>query len=265
MFLGSPLGGSFRIPYVLFGKDPIIDKISKIDIFHTKKQLLEVFADFPGLLSLLPLTDDGDNDFAKEETWKKMSKANGDPAWPIPSKKQLDTFKTYRDFINAKGKDIDYSNAVYIAGKDKSTPSGYELDENNNLVFLSTAAGDQSVTWESGIPKKMIENNSVYYSDATHGALSNDPTLFKAISEILENGSTILLKKTKPVIRGAELLFRTPKVYDFDLTAEGIENTILGLGEEKISEAAEMPIRVSISNGDLKYSSYPLLAGSFYE
>ena len=69
-------------------------------------------------------------------------------------KNQLDTFKAYRDFINDNAKDIDYSNAVYIAGKDKSTPSGYELDENNNLIFLSTAAGDQSVTWESGIPQK---------------------------------------------------------------------------------------------------------------
>ena len=119
VFLGSPLGGSYRIPYVLFGKDPIIDKISKIDIFHTKKQLLEVFSNFPGLLSLLPLTEDGDNDFSKEETWKKMSKANGDALWPVPLKKHLDTFKTYRDFINANAKDIDYSNAVYIAGKDK--------------------------------------------------------------------------------------------------------------------------------------------------
>ena len=263
LFLGSPLGGSFRIPYVLYGKDPIIDKIAKIDIFHSKKQLLEIFSNFPGLLSLLPLTDDDQNDFAKEETWKKMSKANGDAAWPIPAKKQLDTFKAYRDFINEKVKDIDYSNAVYIAGRDKSTPSGYEIDENNNLVFFSTAAGDQSVTWETGIPKKMIENNSVYYSDASHGALSNDPSLFKSIDEILEHGSTLLLKKTKPVIRGAELQFRTPAVNDFDISAEGVENTILGLGEEKVTEAGEMPIRVSISNGDLKYSSYPLLAGHF--
>jgi CHAT domain-containing protein len=263
IFLGSPLGGSFRIPYVLFGKDPIIDKISKIDIFHTKKQLLEVFSNFPGLLSLLPLTDDANNDFSKEETWKKLSKANGDPVWPIPGKKHLDTFKAYRDFINSNVKDIDYSNAVYIAGKDKSTPSGYELDENNNLVFLSTAAGDQSVTWESGIPKKMIENNTVYYADVSHGALSNDPSLFSAISDILINGSTTLLKKTKPVIRGAELLFRTPQVNDFDLSPESIEKTILGLGEEKVSELGEVPLRVSISNGDLKYSSYPLLAGHF--
>jgi CHAT domain-containing protein/pimeloyl-ACP methyl ester carboxylesterase len=263
LFLGSPLGGSFRIPYVLYGKDAIIDKLSKIDIFHTKKELLSVFSSFPGLLSLLPLTNDGVNDFAREETWKKMSAAIGDTAWPIPSKHQLDIFKAYRDFINERSKDIDYSNAVYIAGRDKSTPSGYEFDEENNLVFLSTAAGDQSVTWDSGIPRKMIENDTVYYSDASHGALSNDPSLFPAISEILLNGSTGLLKKTRPVIRAAEAIFRTPSLHDFDLTPEGIEKTILGLGGETEKEEGETPIRVSISNGDLKYSSFPVLAGHF--
>ncbi|MBC7868194.1 MAG: hypothetical protein H7X88_11730, partial [Gloeobacteraceae cyanobacterium ES-bin-316] len=30
IFLGAPLGGSYRIPYVLFGNDAIIDKISKL-------------------------------------------------------------------------------------------------------------------------------------------------------------------------------------------------------------------------------------------
>ena len=263
LFLGSPLGGSFRIPYVLYGKDPIIDKLSKIDIFNTKKDLLEIFSNFPGILSLLPLTDDASNDFAKETTWKKISKANGDAAWPIPSKKYLDSFKAYRDFINAHAKGIDYSNAVYIAGRDKSTPSGYELDENGSLVFLSTAAGDQSVTWDSGIPKKMMENDTVYYADVSHGALSNESSLFKAIDEILVNGYTLLLKKTRPAIRAAEQSFRTPQVNDFDLSAEGIENTILGLGEEKISQEGVTPIKVSISNGDLKYSSYPLMAGHF--
>lgn len=263
LFLGSPLGGSFRIPYVLFGRDPIIDKLSKIDIFHTKKQLLEVFCNYPGILSLLPLTEDEDNDFANEATWKKMGRASGDPDWPVPPKKLLDAFRAYRDNVNTKAGQIDFSNAVYIAGRDKSTPSGYEYDENHQLVFTSTAAGDQSVTWDSGIPKAMIANNSVYYADVSHGALSNDPALFQSISEILAHGATLLLKKNRPAIRSAELSFRTPHINDFDISAEGIENTILGLGREKVSEVGEVPLKVSISNGDLKYSSYPLLAGHF--
>ena len=30
-----------------------------------------------------------DNDFSKEETWKKMSKANGDTEWPLPTQKPI--------------------------------------------------------------------------------------------------------------------------------------------------------------------------------
>ncbi|HZI53842.1 MAG TPA: CHAT domain-containing protein, partial [Chitinophagaceae bacterium] len=263
LFLGSPLGGSFRIPYVLFGKDPIVDKLSKIDIFNTKKDLLTIFSAFPGLLSLLPLTDDDNNDFAKAKTWKKMSKALGDADWPVPSDNDLRQFGSYRQFIIDNSKNIDYANVVYIAGRDKATPSGYEVDQNGELVFLSTGAGDQSVTWESGIPQKMTENGSVYYADVSHGALANEPVLFKAIDEILAYGSTLLLKKNRPVIRATEESFKTPDANDFDLTAEGIQNTILGLSNEQVSQEGISPLRVSISNGDLRYSSYPLLAGHF--
>ncbi len=263
LFLGAPLGGSYRIPYVLFGKDPIIGKLSKIDIINTKKDLLRIFSAFPGLLSLLPLANDGDNDFTNAKTWQKMRKAFGDADWPVPSRDDLKKFETYRNLNLENSKKIDFTKAVYIAGRDKSTPSGYELDENGRLVFLSTGAGDQSVTWESGIPQKMVENNSVYYADVTHGALANEPLLFKAIDEILAYGSTLLLKKTRPVIRAVEESFKTPEATDFDLTAEGIEKTILGLDTEHVSQEGISPLRVSISNGDLRYSAYPLLAGHF--
>ena len=192
-----------------------------------------------------------------------MRDALGDGNWPIPSDKDLSQFESYRKFIINNSAKIDFTNAVYIAGRDKSTPSGYEVDENGELIFLSTGAGDQSVTWESGIPQKMTENNLVYYADVSHGALANEPVLFKAIDEILAYGSTLLLKKNRPVIRATEESFKTPDANDFDLTPEGIENTILGLGNEQVSQEGISPLRVSISNGDLKYSSYPLLAGHF--
>jgi hypothetical protein len=266
VFLGAPSGGSFRIPYVLFGKDAIIDKLSKIDIFHTKKELLEVFAQMPGLLSLLPLDKEGENDFASGRTWEAMREAFGDKEWPIPLEKVRNEFEIYRKTINEKTKDIDYSRAVYIAGQDKSTPCGYRLDGNGTgkeLVFLSTAEGDQSVTWESGIPKKMMDNNTVYYVNVTHGALANDARLFKGISDILANGHTALLSKTRPAVRGNEKLFRTPEQQDFDVSPDGIEKTILGLGREEPLAVSEAPVRVLVSHGDLRYASYPVLAGHF--
>jgi hypothetical protein len=262
LFLGSPLGGSFRIPYVLYGYDDIISKIAKIDLFHTKKELLQIFCQLPGLLSLLPLTTDAANDFAKEQTWRNMSAKMGDSTWPVPGKKVLEEFGRYRDEILEKSKSIDWSNAVYIAGRDTSTPSAYTL-VNGKLEFIHTAAGDQSVTWESGIPKKMIEQNNVYYANVTHGGLSCQPSLFGPISDILSKGQTNLLIKSRPVMRSTEMEFTKAPSQDFDLSPEGVENTLLGLGYDEVMPVGEVPIKVSVSNGDLRFAKYPLLVGHF--
>jgi tetratricopeptide (TPR) repeat protein/pimeloyl-ACP methyl ester carboxylesterase len=266
LFLGSPLGGSFRINNVLFGDDDIIRKISKLDIIHSKRGLLKVFSKFPGLLCLLPFSTDADNDFSDIAVWNKMKKAFGEKDWPTPSTSELDDFKKYRDTILDKLPSIDYSNAVYIAGQDTDTPCGYRIDNTirgEELVFLSTAEGDQSVTWDTGIPKAMIANNSVYYVNHTHGALANAPAIFSGIKDILARGQTTLLSKNRPVVRGEEKIFKKPDTYDFDLSPEGVESTILGLEDGTTSVSSELPLTVNVCNGDLKYTSYPLLAGHF--
>ncbi len=266
LFLGSPLGGSFRIPAVLFGEDAVIDKLSKIDIFHTKEELLEKFSKLPGLVSLLPFSTDQANDFSNTATWQRMKEAFGRNGWPLPINKDLDDFRSYRDHVIENLSSIDYSNMVYIAGRDKATPCGYRIDDTatgQELVFLSTAEGDQSVTWETGIPKPMIQNNSVYYVNVTHGSLANEPGIFRGIAEILASGFTNLLSRTRPVVRSDEKVFKMPELHDFDLSPEGIERTLLGLGTEETIPASETPIDVWVSHGDLRYASYPVLAGHF--
>ncbi|CAN5634022.1 hypothetical protein BH10BAC3_BH10BAC3_12720 [soil metagenome] len=272
LFLGSPLGGSFRIPYVLFGKDDIINKLAMIDIFNTKKQLLQMFSKLPGILSLLPIRTDTNQDgnsydFAEASTWANMKTAFGDDSWPVPGDNELKEFRGYRDKILEKSDTIDYSNAIYIAGqvsRNKDTPSGYRITD-GKLEFLSTKEGDESVTWDSGIPAKMITDGTVYYSDVTHGELANEVRLFNAISEILADGKTSLLKKTKPAVRSFEKEFIAREIYDFDFSKEGVENTILGLDNEVAFDEGKMPINVSVINGDLKYASYPVMVGHFYK
>ncbi len=266
VFLGSPLGGSYRIPFVLMGNDAIIDKLSKLDIFHSKRELLAVFAKFPGLLSLLPFTADKDRNFGDIKTWQQLTDAKGDAEWPVPTAADLKTFAAYRDQVIAGIKDADYANAVYIAGKDKSTPVGYRIDTTSagkEIVFLSTAEGDQSVTWETGIPKKMIENNSVYYVNVSHGGLSMEPTLFRGIEEILSTGATSQFSKTRPVVRGAEKLFKTPVTDDHDLSPEAVENALLGLTPLQAAIKPEKALNITVCNGDLRYASYPILSGHF--
>lgn len=266
LFLGSPLGGSFRIPAVLFGNDSIINTLSAVDQRHTKKELLTMFSQFPGILSLLPLTTEEGKDFAKAETWQKMREAFGDASWPLPDTTVLKEFETYRNNIVAQRDSIDYSNMVYIAGKDKATPCDYYNDMTPpriELVFLYTGEGDQSVTWESGIPQKMIENKTVYYAEVTHGALANEPDIFNGIEEILDKGVTNELSRVRPVVRGGETKFRMERTINFDLSEPGVQNALLGLREKQSPLASRVPVKVSVSHGDLKYASFPILAGHF--
>ncbi|MBC7874037.1 MAG: CHAT domain-containing protein, partial [Ferruginibacter sp.] len=266
LFLGSPLGGSYRIPAVLFGNDTIINSLSGLDQKHTKKELIAMFSAFPGILSLLPLTNSDDKDFAKQKTWEDMRHAFGDTSWPIPGENILNEFKDYRDGILAANDTIDYTNMVYIAGKDKYTPCDYfnnKVGARNELVFLYTGEGDQSVTWDSGIPPQLTKNGSVYYSGVSHGALANEPVLFDAIEDILAKGTTLNLSKSRPVVRGEEKKFRMNEVHNFDLSERGVENAILGLTDKPITRPSQIPLRITLSNGDLTYAAYPVLAGHF--
>ncbi len=266
VFLGSPLGGSHRILTVLFGKDAIINKLAKLDLFHTKKRLLDMFSKFPGILGLLPLTKGPDEDYASIATWKKMRTVFGKENWPLPSNKDLNNFKKYRDNVLEKRDDIDYSNMVYIAGKDKMTPIGYYLDSippKEKLYFLYTSEGDQSVSWKLGIPEQLKEQKSVYYAKVSHGALANEPDIFDSIEEILSTGSTRLLSKNPPADRGVEKVFRAEPDIDFDISSAGLEKTIFGMGDQHEVNKSEIPVSVTISNGDLRYSSYPVIAGHF--
>lgn len=268
LFMGTPLMGSFRIINVLMGEDDIINKLSKLDLLHSKKRLLQLFSSFPGILGLLPLTKDGVNDFANGTVWANMAQALGEANWPIPkSQTGLSDFEQYRNSILHAMDGLDFSNAVYIAGQDKQTPCGYRIDVHKDnrkeLVLLSTAEGDQSVTWNDNIPASMIRDNNVYYVNHTHGALSNSQDMFSGIKEILEKGKTRLFSTVRPSVRGDQKIFRKPLTADFDLTAEGVEKTLLGLDDNNIVKTSNLPIRVSISHGDCKYAAYPLLLGHF--
>ena len=265
VFLGSPLGGSFRIPYVIFGMDAAIKMLDFIDRFNSKKELLAVFSQMPGLLCLLPVSKTEGNDFAKPATWRGMRDALDDKDWPVPDDKLLAQFGDYRDAVLEKSSSIDYSNAVYIAGQsrqDKETICGYSIKD-GKLSFLATKEGDESVTWDSGIPSAMTDAGKVYFSSTPHGELANDTKLFAAIKEILDSGTTSLLKKVRPAVRGQEKEYEAREIFGFDTTPSGVRNTVLGLATDSDYAPGQVPVSVTVSNGHLQYASFPLMVGHF--
>ncbi|WP_332910858.1 lipase/acyltransferase domain-containing protein [Algoriphagus boritolerans] len=266
LFLGSPLGGSYRIPYVLFGKDGIIKLLSKIDIKNSSKDLLRIFVNFPGILALLPINKSGKHDFSDRNFWEKLRKASGDDSWPIPNETDLREFGEYQKMILEKEKFINYDTIFYIAGqsrKKKFTVSDLEIKD-EKLVFHATNQGDESVTWASGIPKGIIDLNHFYYANVTHGGLSTEKKIFGAIEDILNQGKTGRLQNTLPMVRGSEKDFVPKEEEIFDLSEANTINTLLGIGENDEAIEHEAPIQVKVCHGDLVHAEFPVLAGHFH-
>ena len=262
LLLGTPWMGSYRIPHVLSGKDSIIKQLDIIDFAHSKTTLINMFSKFPGLLDLLPIHDS--RDFGSQKVWEDFVTASGLSTETIPVS-LLKNFTAYSKTMKANIDSIDYSNIVYVAGKDKETIKDYKI-ENGRLQFYSTAEGDQSVTWASGIPAKIDRNKSLYYTNATHGGLTKKEFLFTGILEILKTGSTAsneFSRQPLPVTEG-ERSFESKEKFEFESSEAGIETGILGLDDLINTEETNTPIlNVCVSHGDLMFARYPVMIGHF--
>ncbi|HVG40756.1 MAG TPA: CHAT domain-containing protein, partial [Chitinophagaceae bacterium] len=266
LFLGAPLGGSYLIPETLAGRGGNIAKLSKLDLRHDKRDLLEVFSKCPGLYNLLPLTTEP-HDFGSAAVWKTIFD-NSLNIGVEPTDAILKNFISFRKKALENTDKLDYKNIIYVAGKDDATTATFEIAENgrgNNLVFKNTTEGDGSVTWESGIPKPLIKKDAVYYCNTTHGELANDEALFEAFSELLVTGQTSILRKVPPVTRGAGVLTDKPKYELEPVDARNVEAVVLGIKPKEKEVQSESILNITISNGDLRDAKYPLLIGHFYK
>src|SRR5690606_14928445 len=121
----------------------------------------------------------------------------------------------------------------------------------------------QRVTWHSGLPAKMLEQRNVYFVNATHGVFSCEPESVRGTAELLEHGNTRLFSKVRPELPNAELKSSSPAEIYIDLSASGVKHTMLGITPPQVESKSEAPVLVQVSNGDLRFSTYPVLAGHF--
>ncbi len=263
LMLGTPWMGSYRIPHVFAGRDGIIKQLSSLDFSHSKEELISLFSKFPGILNLLPVRP-SDKDFSKREVWIELQKSS-QLIWNIPSKEVLADFAKFRKNTIDHAGNIDFTNVRYIAGKDDTTQIGYEVVK-GELQFKLTGKGDQSVTWELGIPDKLKNTPSLYYSNVTHGALACDEKLFPAIKQLIQKGTTELLSRIEPVVNDnvSRSLVQTQHEEIFETDEVSAIHTILGIPLETVrKKQAFTPLKVNVSNGDLMFSNYPVIVGHF--
>ncbi|MFK7771441.1 MAG: CHAT domain-containing protein [Saprospiraceae bacterium] len=291
ILLGTPWQGSYGIPEIITGMGGPIKSVSRLAIFQSRKDLLEVFVQYSGLLQLLPIYE-GAHDFDDLELWKTLQAVTDDSLWALPNQKDLEEFKTYKKKFH-QFKDWNLNKVFYIAGKDDRTLSnfvcrdqygaiineknttslktgitkpGLFTHKNYELVFEATGEGDGSVTWDSGIPKQ-LEAHQVFYADTIHGELANDQNRFEAIKDILANGTTNRLPNKRPTSRAIQsvLLIENEEILSNDVNI--LAKNILGLSTDPIyhtkNNEKKTDIKVVVKNGHLRYATYPILVGHF--
>lgn len=261
ILMGTPWMGSYRIPQLAAGRDQIIRIIDGIDSSHGRDDLINMFVRYPGLMNLLPLR--GEIDFSDPGEWQDLQTYSG-YNWHIPANDEIDLFNKYKRAVVDADDQIDYSRIVYIAGKADKTVTGY-LIVNDELRFENTSEGDESVTWELGIPDKIKNGGTLYYVNVSHGKLADKRNLFPGLTEILEKGFTERSEfSKKPIGDVAKRSIADIELIEYDASPDQMVTAILGLEEGKTETLPPGPLlKVSVSYGDLMYSAYPILIGHF--
>ncbi|MCC6725989.1 MAG: CHAT domain-containing protein [Saprospiraceae bacterium] len=286
ILLGTPWQGSYLIPQVLTGRGNTINSLARLDLAHSKKDLLSYFSLYPGIYDLMPIDEEA-HEFDQKALWEKVMKPTTDDNWVLPEQAALTKARKYLE--KARKAEPDWSNIYYIAGRSDTTVSNFVLksryghvikskktadileemkrSKQYSLVFTATPRGDGSVTWDMGIPPAIRERKlNLYYMDTVHGELANDERYFEGIHELLQNGITSRLMRSEPSVRSAEEVELLPVPYlpnDPDGLVRSMLNMKTGAFIERSGNEDLPPLNVSVINGHLKFAAYPLLVGHF--
>jgi len=266
VMLGTPWKGSYLIMEVLTGYSRRIRQLRLLDYKHGQLDLLKVIGAYPGVYELLPVDH---RPFEEAAFWARISRIVGERKMLQPSAAVLEHFRQYKEKIRQGFADYSFDNIYYIAGQ-ASTVHDYEekagFFRGSYLEFTETEEGDGSVTWRSGIPENLKRDN-LYYSNVEHGNLANEETIFAALKDLLREGQTSRLSRQQPSSdkRGAFIPQRTvtrSRAF-FGSEEEIIENLFNDGYKAPDQEPAKDVLEISVLNADLKYASYPVMAGHF--
>jgi pimeloyl-ACP methyl ester carboxylesterase len=196
VMLGTPNHGSFVVPQIITGLEPLVRKLAKFDLRNGLDDVLRVVNTFVGTYQMLPspLLNESYERFYEPETYGELN---------VPEK-LLKNALGHHELLSDV---VDTKRMVYVAGDNQITFSGIKDWERLNSIdaYDVTRKGDGRVTHELGLLKD-ADGNAVktYYIEESHGDLPRNSTILSSIEELLETGSTKQLKQGAGVTRGSQ-------------------------------------------------------------
>lgn len=285
VMLGTPNHGAHSMVENVLGKGDALRSLARRDLRHDMQSVLDIVAEFRGVLQLLPRGGFSDTfqgqegggqhfDYHSAATWLALQgKVTdfwfGDGCSGTPSQAALDGAAWLWNADEGGGAlpSAYTRNCAYVFGQAPTTPCGLrEADDGRGgtrLKMVGTSLGDGTVTWEAG---RLQGIEHYYYLPARHGDLPSTEAYFPALAELLSAGATAALPKTAPVARAAAA--DKPFTYDAGppavTDAESLQRALQGgsLGN-RTPPGTRRRLAVTVKAMDLRFLARPVMVGHY--
>ena len=180
LMLGTPNYGSFSPLQVFSGHHSMVRKVAALDLEHNESELVnDIFGTFTGLYQMLPAPEKFTGmDLFQLENWPP-----GDIA---PRADLLEDAPSVHDHLSPNDERF-----VLIAGVNQETVIGVHRS-NGNFIFTQSMEGDGTVP----LAFAQLDGIKTYFVEESHGSLPNNGDVTDAVIDLLEKGTTDVLKET---------------------------------------------------------------------
>lgn len=274
IMLGTPNQGSYAAVESLLGKGQGVRYLASLDFHHNLQEVLEVIAEFDGLLHLLPAEANPAQslDYFDNKTWEQLQALNRD-RWfgsgqgfgAVPTKAGLAAAqKAWEILKQQEANSIPHAHRIaYVFGVDTHTPLSLKL-EDQRLVLEGTTEGDGTVTWEAGRLQGLSEGQ-YWYMPVSHCNLTNTPQYFAALAELLQTGTSTQLAHTPP--RQRSTINRSYRYEAGPVLHAGAEEVALaffgGRPQREVIEDKTQTLQVAVRAMDLRFVQQPIICGHY--
>lgn len=182
IMFGTPNHGSFAIPQLFTGLEPLVRKLALLDVHHKLPALLGIYSTFVGSYQMLPSP-------FKMPAMKPLYQAQTYGNWPV-SQAHLDMAQKNHEWLSDAA---DPQRMVYIAGHNRPTFSNITDMAKIGLIdgYECTYLGDGRVTHTLGLLETPDGKKiPTYFIDEGHAALPENKDVLDALEELLEKGAT---------------------------------------------------------------------------
>ena len=177
VMLGTPNFGSFAPVLVYRGLYPFLKKLALLDLAHSAEELGgKIMNNLPGLMEMMPQR-------SKFSSFDLYDLAQWPASGGRPDANVLANVPAAQQKFA-----VDPARFVMIAGVNQETTTSVRSIA-GELVFERSNAGDGTVPLDFAVLPDIL----TYYYAEGHGELPKNPTLHRAVVDILRNGSTASL------------------------------------------------------------------------